>query len=66
MNVNDTIRGWKSKKFRSSLSTAQLETLSANPAGMQDLDIAKLEQVSGGNVPPNTEACATMVGCRRE
>jgi len=67
MNANDTIKAWKNKSFRAGLSASQLEQLPANPAGVQDLDVAKLEQVSGGIAPKNTVAncLITMVGCPR-
>ena len=69
MNDNDTIKAWKNKAFRAGLSAAQLEQLPANPAGIQDLDVARLEQVSGGKgiVLKNTiyNCLITMVGCPR-
>jgi len=66
MNVNDTIRGWKSKKYRFSLSAVQLKAMLTNPAGMQELDLAKLEEVSGGHVigVPTFEVCHTLEACR--
>jgi mersacidin/lichenicidin family type 2 lantibiotic len=50
MSKSNVIRAWKDAKYRRSLSTAELESLPAHPAGGMELDDASLDAALGGCV----------------
>lgn len=50
MNVNDTIRAWKDRGFRKTISQNDVQ---AHPAGISEIDQAALESISGGTLSNN-------------
>ena len=49
MSDKDTIRAWKDKQYRQSLSEAERALLPENPAGDISLTDAEIDQVAGGS-----------------
>lgn len=48
MSVTDTIRAWKDKSYRNSLSAEQKAAMPENPAGLVELPEDVVQSVSGG------------------
>jgi mersacidin/lichenicidin family type 2 lantibiotic len=51
----DIVRAWKDPEYRKSLTSEELASLPANPAGDPELTATDLENISGGMIPPPRE-----------
>ena len=59
MNPEATIRAWKSRAYRNSLSEEERQQLPEHPSGLVELDDHTLNTAMGGDDLPNRTICYT-------